>query len=149
MSQDTLEEARQLFHELKFDAEGVVCPTCDRFGKAYNRNIHASMAAVLIRMYQESKTDWVYLPDLPQKSRDSAALAYWGLVEEETVRRPDGGRAGYWRVTEKGCAFVENRITVPKWAECYNKKCDRIFGPDWSIIDALGKHFDYHELMNS
>src|SRR5215467_5404432 len=90
----------------KLVEDGTTCPCCTQRAQVYHRQVHASMARTLIRMYRialrqlaAGGEDWVYLPDVPQKSRDATGMAWWGLIEEERERRPDGGRAGWWRVT--------------------------------------------------
>lgn len=143
----TLEAARDLLRTLV--EEGHECPVCTQFAKVYRRKIHASMAYTLIRMYREvTPGEYLYLPDLPQKSRDATGMAWWGLIAELQERREDGGRAGWWRVTPVGERWVRNEITVPKYRRIYD---GRSLGPASaevvSIIDALGKRFNYYELM--
>ncbi len=129
-------------------ADGDVCPVCDQHFKIYRRKINASMARSLIRMYRVGGTDYIHLPTtVGSRSREEGKLRYWGLVEEERVLRPDGGRAGYWRVTELGAQFVEGKVTVPQYAEIYQTECLGLTGDQVSIQDALGDPFVYSELM--
>lgn len=129
--------------------KGERCPCCTQFAKVYRRKINSGMARSLIRMYHISPGDWIHLPtEIGARSREEGKLAYWGLVEEENTLRPDGGRAGYWRITPLGHAFVLGNIALPKYARIYDGRC---LGLDTSekatIKDALGTAFDYDDLM--
>lgn len=129
--------------------EGVSCPLCTQHVQVYRRKINSGMARSLIAMYRVGALDWVHLPtQIGARSREEGKLAYWELVEEEKARRPDGGRAGYWRVTPKGESFLRNQMSIPKYARVYNGRC---LGLDYSemvtIKDALNNKFDYAELM--
>lgn len=143
----TLDEARAWLRANIDD--GVRCPCCTQFAKVYRRTIHSTMARDLCVMYRAEGDGWFHIRNVGYSAGDFAKLAYWGLVEESTEPRDDtGGRAGYWRVTPKGAAFVAGRLRVPKRAHIYNGRC---LGFDDSkmvgVRDALGKRFDFEELM--
>lgn len=74
-------------------------------------------------------------------------MRFYGLIEESPHERPDGGRAGIWRLTDLGVAFVEGRATVPTYSILYNQELLRLEEPKISISQALGKRFRYDELM--
>ena len=102
-------------------------------------------------MYHVYGTDWGHLPSTATLSRlggEFARLRYWGLVEEATTPRPDGGRAGWWRITDRGRQFILNRITAPTYCKVYNGHVQGFEGPWVSVKQALGKKFDYNDLMN-
>jgi hypothetical protein len=151
----TLHEARSELRKLVDD--GCACPCCSQFAKVYRRKIHATMARELIHFYRRAGRELFDLPllagEVSGKRRaytgDSAKLRYWGLMVEDDARREDGGRAGFWRVTEKGEAWVLDRIRVPKYARIYDGRCLGLMGEPVSIIDALGDKFSYRELMDS
>ena len=135
--------------------KGEYCPCCKQFSKVYPRKINSSMAHDLILMWKAFGVDWGYLPDLRKRysrkgNREESKLRYWGLVEEESERRPDGGRSGWWRVTDDGVGFIHGAVSVPKYANIYD---GRLLGLDHSehinIWDALGSKFSYRELMDS
>jgi hypothetical protein len=128
---------------------GVDCPACTQRVQVYRRKVNSGMARSLIAMYTVGGRDWIHLPtQIGARSREEGKLAYWGLVEEEKTKRPDGGRAGYWRVTARGEEFVKCRLSIPKYARVYN---GRVLGFDTTTLvtikDALGDKFDYAELM--
>lgn len=131
--------------------DGVDCPACGQLVKIYHRKISSGAARGLITMHRIYGTEWAHIPsttDLSRLGGEFARLALWGLVEEEKVRRPDGGRAGFWRITPKGEAFLKNAITVPKYAHVFDS---RVLAMDASevvsIVDALGTKFSYSDLM--
>lgn len=133
--------------------DGVKCPLCTQHVQVYRRKINAGMARSLIAMYlagNRDALDWIHVPtQIGARSREEGKLAYWGLVEEQReALREDGGRAGYWRVTPLGEAFVKHGMTIPKYARVYNGRVlDLDASEQVSIKDALGDKFNYSELM--
>jgi hypothetical protein len=145
----TLDEARELLRKLAVKG-GHPCPVCTQLAKVYKRTINAGMARSMIVMWKVAGTDFQHVPTtVGGKSREEGKLRYWGLVEEELATRADGGRAGYWRLTDLGADFVHGRVRVPKYARVYDERCLNLTGPPVSIKDALGKKFNYAELMAS
>lgn len=129
---------------------GARCPCCGQYSKVYRRQINSGMARSLIAMYLHGpQGQWVHLPtQVGARSREEGKLRYWGLVEEQVaVQRTDGGRAGYWRLTSAGRAWVTGQSTVPKFANVYNNTVLKLHGDEVTISDALGKRFSYDELM--
>ena len=129
---------------------GARCPCCNGYAKVYRRQINSGMARSLIAMYLHGpQGQWVHLPtQVGARSREEGKLRYWGLVEEQVdVQRADGGRAGYWRITDAGRAWVTGQSTVPKFAAVYNNAVLRRYGDEITITDALGSKFNYSDLM--
>lgn len=128
--------------------EGVSCPACRQLAKVYKRKLNSGMARSLIAMYVAGGTGFVHLPTaIGARHREEGKLRYWGLVEEEHLARPDGGRAGYWRVTAPGEAFVLCQALVHRYARVYDGQCLGLGGDLIDIREALGDRFDYAELM--
>lgn len=131
------------------EGDGANCPACDRHVKIYKRSINSGMARSLVVLYREAGTGWAYVPDVVgARSREEGKLAYWGLVEEEKTKRPDGGRAGYWKVTTKGSLFVQGKVTVPKFAYVYNGVRIRVDGPQVDIRYCIRNKFNLAQLMS-
>lgn len=144
----TLADARKYLKGKLLNGGGK-CPLCTQLAKVYKRQINAGMACSLINMYRSFGLDFGYVPELPAKSREEGKLVHWGLVAEAQEPRPDGGRAGWWRVTEKGEAFILSGLTVPKYILIYDS---RFLGYDdpaeqISIRDALTEKFNLEDLM--
>lgn len=142
---DAQDELRKLIDD------GHECPCCTQFAKVYTRKLNAGMARSLIVMYRAARLDWQHIPTtVGGRSREEGKLRYWGLVEEETtLHRPDGGRAGYWRVTATGEEFVKLTLAMPSHAKVYDGRCLGLIGDPVSIRQALGSAFDYEELMSA
>lgn len=140
--------------------EGAHCPTCAQYAKIYDhRNLTGAMAYALIliaRYKRQEGDDFCHvenylksLPGIPASIRgDFSKLRHWGLIESKKGLRDDGSpRNGYYRITDKGLEFVRGEIMVQKYLVLYNKELLGTKG-DWiTIQDALGKNFNYSELM--
>ena len=127
---------------------GEHCPVCGQYARVYRRKLHSGMARSLILMYRASGLEFAHLPTtIGSRSREEGKLRYWGLVEEELDRRPDGGRAGYWRVTPVGELFIQGLMTVYSHARVYDGRCLGLIGRQVSITDVLADKFSYDELM--
>lgn len=130
---------------------GSICPCCWRYGELRCEPMHRGIAKVLQLQYIHKGTNWTHTPSLMKELgydlREGAKLAYWGLMEEEQTRRPDGGRAGWWRVTEPaGVLFVTNQSSMPRHAFSYNGS-RWLGGPQITIADALGTDFDLRQVL--
>lgn len=142
----TLGEARDWLRDRV--EQGEHCPCCTQFAKVYKRPLNSGMARSLIKMYQVGGLNFIRIPtSIPARSREEGKLRYWGLVLEELTERPDGGRAGWWRVTPDGERFIYQTLTVQKYAHIYDGRLMKLSGPRITIQDALGTKFDLRELM--
>jgi hypothetical protein len=146
----TVGEAREWLRENV--EKGAECPLCHQFSKVYRRTITSAMARALALIWHEGgwgKHLYVHVPSIdPARGGDVAKLENWGLIEEERIARPDGGRAGYWRITNKGEEWLNGKVSVPKYARLYDGKLLSLTGPSWDVFQALGKRFDYRDLMD-
>lgn len=129
--------------------EGVICPACTQRAQIYTRAIYAQMARALIRLYRVVGMEFGHWPTIMgRKQADEAKLVHWGLIEPDLGEREDGSsRTGWWRVTELGRTWLLGNVAVPKYVDIYDSRPLRVHGEDWTVRDALGKHFDYEELM--
>lgn len=129
--------------------EGAACPLCDQHAQMYRRKITSTMAQAMIQLWRAAGTDWAHLPTVVGAKRaDEAKLVYWGLLEEErAIKRDDGGRAGWWRLTDDGALFVHGQLHVSKYALVYNGRCFGFEGEQVSIEDCLGARFRLDELL--
>lgn len=144
----TLDQAKRIMAHKTND--GIDCPLCEQFAKIYKRKLNAAMAASLIKMWKIAGTNVQHIPTtMLGSSREEGKLAYWGLVAEETTLRADGGRAGYWAVTDFGEKFIHGAVNVYSHAQVYNGRCLGFTGVAISIKEALGIKFDYRELMSA
>lgn len=148
---ETLEDARMRLHANL--GTGMTCPCCGQFAKRYRRKLNSGQIVSLISIYKRglrSQFDWVHIPDVyaSLRSREEGKIAYWGLLEEATEKRDDGGRAGYWRVTPKGEDFLIRGLRVPKYVYVYNAECLGFDASEMvSARDCLEENFNLDELM--
>lgn len=143
----SLEDAKAWLRERLND--GATCPCCQQRAQIYRRKINSGMARALLEQWRVARQDVVHTRGLwKDYTHEGGQLAWWGLIEQDPMRRDDGGKSGWWRITDDGRRFIHNRLLVPKYARIYDS---RLMGFDHtkqvSIIDALGTRFDYHELM--
>lgn len=137
--------------------KGRACPCCDQFVKIYRRTINSTMARQLLTAYHKhgASKDGLYFHTRDVVLIDSSGagdfskLEYWGLIErQEHVQGYDAKRSsGMWRITSLGREFVLNRTAVPMYALVYNNKLLELKGPQIDMQHALGKKFDYNEIM--
>ena len=165
----TLTEATNYLRE-NFD-KGAKCPCCGQFVKRYKRKLNASMAYVLILIDRWDRCpmvgdyvqggEYLHVPSyLAWSARrnpvmaaairgDWAKLKHWNLLAEWDTKRDDGSkRAGYYKMTSLGRAFVKGEIHAAAHIYMYNE--DAQVDPDAPLIsirDALGVKFSYDELM--
>lgn len=130
--------------------EGVECPCCGQFVKLYKRKLNTSMAMFLISLYKlTANGEYVHAGTALGKSfsMDYATLRHWQLIEEEWNTDETKRRSGHWRITEKGKAFVSGKLQVPSHVHLFNNKLVGWSDAQTDIRVALGKRFDYAELM--
>jgi hypothetical protein len=138
---------------------GVECPCCKNYTKQYVRKFNSGMAYGLIKIYIISKNkDYIHVSNEFIKEGISnpikleySKLRYWGLLEskekEKTVN-DEKDNIGYWRITDKGRKFVENKIHIKERIKLINGEFHGFDGNDINIIDALKNKFNYNELMS-
>lgn len=131
---------------------GERCPCCTQRAQVYRRAITSAMARSLIQCFRVAGVNTPFhmpsvLSDRLSYGGDAAKLAYWLLITEEPSLRDDGGRAGWWQVTNSGMLFATNRMTLPKYARVYDGKCLGFAGDEVSIVACLGKQFNLIALL--
>lgn len=153
--------------------KGAYCPCCKQYVKVYKRVLGSQMARWLIwlvrtwtqqqagirspisgRLFRlEENHPWIDVKQSPVRGGDYAKLVHWNLVEHKANTGDASKRdSGLWRPTHAGIRFVHNQLLVPSHVLLYDNKLlnwkdDSI--TQINIIDALGKKFDYSELMGS
>ena len=136
--------------------DGVRCPCCDKYARRYRRSFNSTMARSLLWLVVEwdknSQVGWVDVPKAgPRwlvKSNQLPTVRWWGMVE----RPPDTEdsalkHSGLWRPTDLGVRFALRQVRVPSKAVTYDGQVEGLEGDEITIVDALGKKFDYAELM--
>lgn len=155
---ETVDHVREYLD--KYLDEGVVCPCCTQFAKRYRRTITAAMARTMIVLYRldhgqpARRYHHVSIFDISRSRGDFAKVRHWDFAKErpKDVDGEDARAAsGYWQLSARGVAFVENRLRVPKYVFLRNGGAvDRSHGhenPLVCIADCLAVEFSYAELM--
>jgi len=148
----TLREAKDILNENY--VKGLLCPCCKGVVKQYRRSIYGKMAVALIKLYQFTNGDpamFVHINDLGLTSggADFAKFVFWGLIWEQPKKdNLDKRTSGVWAITAKGVSFVTRKLRVPKYAHVVMGELTAHSGASVDIVDVLGKHFSYAEIMS-
>jgi hypothetical protein len=149
---ETIKEAKDYLHENFKD--GCECPCCGQFVRLYKRNIYKSQLEMLFGLYKLSN-EYHHMSAIGESAGLTytaggiglSKLAYWGLIlEKPNINNRKKRTSGYWQITQKGRAFIEGKITIPKYVLIYNAKKQGFSGDDISISDIIDD-FDYEKLM--
>lgn len=151
----TIAEAKEYLRE--HAKKGVDCPVCNQRVQIYERLIYSSLALSLIRLYwltrENPNKPYFHISDFTIDGKtiagDFSKFRYWGLAVEKEKDASDTTRrtSGYWAITEKGKDFLLGKISVPKRAVIYNSRCLGFSEEKATIQEALGKDFNYQDLM--
>lgn len=149
---ETIQEAKQ--HLRDNFKTGTECPCCGQFVKQYKRRLNSGMAIFMINLYRlGGELNFVKLADVlhcrETTGYDYSILKHWNLIEQSENHDPEKKDAGQWKLTPAGVGFVKNFIKVSSHIKLYNKKVLGFDGEPINIVSALGKRFDYSELMGN
>lgn len=139
---------------------GTTCPVCRKHMQVYNRKFNAGMARSLIHMHNANLSYpgyWLEVGNYCAKVHDfisgeHAKLVWWGLAEKKPqpkIVKSGAKSEGRYRITEKGIFFVNNRLRIPSHAHEYMSEVLGWSATEINIREALGKKFNYEELMFS
>jgi hypothetical protein len=151
----TLGEARDELREL-VKGKGAICPLCTQNAKIYPRSLPLASAKVMVELFKRNEgRDYIDVPEVLDTMKGTAHQGgygtlswHWGLIEPMPGQREDGSnRVGWWRLTDRGRAFVRGEVTVPRKARIYANRLLSFEGEQWTISDALRHPFDFRELM--
>ncbi len=139
------------YFNLRVD-EGLRCPLCRQYAKVYKRKLNKTMMKTLRLLYKSGAvTHYVHGPTVltafAAPARETGKLALFNLVEENTRRREDGGKSGWWRITPDGELFLRGKLKVKKYAIVYNGICRGFKGEDIDIM-RVAPEFRLDDLMN-
>lgn len=138
--------------------KGYDCPLCGDSTRFYHRKINSGMARALFELWSLTELNedpdkvWWHHAEFDRfGSRETHKLVHWGLVKEKPkpTEREDKRTSGFWRITEKGREFAQNRAKVRKIAVLFNNTLERYDGPEITINDAFGEKFRFDELMEA
>ena len=152
---DTLRAAREALFGAVFESgKGVDCPCCGRRVQRYKRHINSAMAATLIWTCREffRTQDWVPVardgPRLAIKNREYARLRHWGLIEAKPNADPKKRDSGFWKPTSAAYTYIRREARLPKTKYVFKNTVLGESEETADVVEALGKNFDYAELMD-
>lgn len=150
----TLDDAEQWVEDNRED--GAECPCCGQLAKVYKRPLNVTMARGLIWLVREAgpARGWVEVRKvgptwLLAAGGEFAKLAHWELIEEMPHDTDDTSKrtSGIWRPTLDGVGFVHGRVKAARRVHLFNNEVLNYDSEYITIKQALGKKFDYDELM--
>lgn len=149
---ETIKEAKQYLRN-NFE-KGVDCPCCGQFVKRYKRKLNSGMSRTLIALYKAEGKNPVNVKAFLrenniQNNHDWTLLRYWKLLIEHENDDPDKKSSGVWSITNKGIGFLMNKVKVPSHILLFDNKFIGYSPTETDVVDSLGKHFNYTELMNA
>lgn len=137
--------------------EGATCPCCHQHVQMYRRPITSSMAYALVLFYLADKPadGYIHVEEYLKRQKcaasirgDFSKLRFWKLVEPKDGAKADGNPSnGFYRITDKGKLFVENKIEVPRHVFLYNNKAYSFSEEVIGIQKTLRDRFSYDKLM--
>lgn len=146
---ETLKEAKQYLRDNW--EKGTDCPCCGQRVQLYKRKVSSTAAQSLILLVKKYKAEQRYYHvtelEAPASGGEFARLRWWGLINEAENDDSMKRTSGYWKPSELGILFVENKIEVPAYKMMYNAKPQSTSEETINIIQALNEVFDYSELM--
>jgi len=149
LTETTLQEARYMVQDQIKD--GITCPCCEQYVRMYKCPIHKGMTKALILMYQHDPYGFIHVEDHftsigVKVDRVHSKLQHWDMIEAKPNTNSKSKYSGYWRITSKGRAFVESKLSIPRYVWLHNKKAYGFEGPNVTITDC-DQGFDYETMM--
>jgi len=135
--------------------KGTYCSHCGQYVKEYVKPLGAPIARFLIRLYRAHQhfgddrffTTRELFPRDNKASTEGVVARYWDLIEVADATNSGGAPVGAYRLTVDGRRFVQGLHYVKSHARTYNGELLELDGNMVNIQDALGKKWNYDELM--
>jgi xanthine/CO dehydrogenase XdhC/CoxF family maturation factor len=132
---------------------GHTCDCCGGRVKVYRRKLNSGMAATLIWLVVHRGTEWTHtslLPRFSAQSNEISKLMFWRLVDNQPNLDSAKKTSGVWRATDEGVLFVQRRDSRVPSHVFVRSPGNSLLGFESDTVtarEALGKKFDYAELM--
>jgi hypothetical protein len=139
--------------EEKDKSKGYTCDCCGLFVKSYRRSFNSNMGIAILTLYKYGEGKYQHMEELLQskglkRCGDFSYLRFYGLIEKLEAKRNDGSsRNGKYKITGRGTAFAECKLTVQKHFIIFNNTLEGFSGEEITVKDALGEKFNYEQLM--
>ena len=138
----------QIENKIKGYVKKEICECCGSSINIWKKPLIGIAICELIKLYNIYKIDNtpVHISKFSKQRSNFYTLAYWGLIKGSD--KVDGKKtAGLWVPTDKAVKFIKNEITIPSYAVTKNNKLITLTGEEKTIIQSLGKKFNYDELI--
>ena len=132
-------------------AHSEKCEHCGHVKKTWKKSIISTAVAALVRLVMVYGGKPVHLDkfNVVQKDRNVSQLVFWGLVVP-AINDDTGKRAsGMWSPTQAGINFVNRKTVIQKYIITIENEFVGFDGEWIGVREALGKRFDYSELMKN
>lgn len=165
MTMETLSEIQDFLNENA--SKGCDCPACGQKVKLRERKFNSGQARFMIALFNltvrkmkgkapsRDEKGWQFFPleeirkeaNLGSKGMDYALVRHWDLAVQGVNDNEKKRNSGTWKLTVQGYMFVTGHMPIASHLHIFNNKVEG-FGPKkLSIMEALGKDFDYRELI--
>ena len=132
----------------------TICECCGRASKVYRRKLNSGMALAICWWLVRHGNQFAHISDgdssvVLRRGGDFAKLELWGLIEQQPNNDPTKKHSGVWHLTELGERFARNECRVPSHVFVQPPR-NNLLGVEQTttdIVEALGGHFNYPELM--
>lgn len=130
------------------------CPCCGRYAQIYKRRLYDTAVRMLIMLYKlGADQDYVHYSLAVMNFShghigDFNKAKYWDLIRQKPYESFEKSAAGSWKLTQEGIDFIQGRASIPEFAYIFD---DRVLGFSENRVnvrEALGKKFNYEELMS-
>ena len=81
------------------------------------------------------------------KDRNFNQLINWNLMQPMQSEERTKRSSGFWKATEKGVQFVQDKIQIPKYVFTLDNKVIGYSDQQINIYQALSNKFAYQELF--
>lgn len=132
---------------------GTYCTHCGRWAQKYRKVLGEPVAKFLIKLYvAQQHHDRYYTtrelyPGDNKASTEGVIARFWGLIDVADTHNSGNAPVGSYHLTDLGRRFVMGVEHVKSHAYTYNSEFLGLDGHLISIRDALGKKFNYDDLM--
>jgi len=129
------------------------CDCCGGKTKLYRRKLNSGMAAALCWLVANHDLEFAHIAQgagiIILRNRDYSKMELWGLMEQQHNNDPAKRTSGVWKATAAGKDFAlrKTRAASHVYVLSPGQKVLGWESTTTNVIEALGKHFDYQELM--
>jgi len=147
----TLREAREWLYEAVEAPQGAICPCCDRPDNIYKRNVSKQMVTELWSLYKVTEChgrDYYHNSTFCHLgSMEYGKLKHIGLLgPKPSEQGVDQKSSGMWAITDKGIAFCQARLPVPRYFNLYHDELIYV-SDELRMIYDIWPEFSYNAIF--